>query len=98
MTTSDALDLTQAALWAAFLASAPIILAVLVVGLVVAIVQAVTQIQEMTLTFAPKIVVAMVVLMVSANFIGGVVSRFADRAYSMIERPVGAKGAPERSR
>jgi flagellar biosynthetic protein FliQ len=49
-----ALDLAQGALTMALMLSAPILVAALVVGTVVSIFQAATQIQEMTLSFVPK--------------------------------------------
>jgi len=46
--------------------SAPILLSAIVVGLTISIIQSVTQIQEQTLTFVPKIFAALLVLIVSA--------------------------------
>ncbi|MBQ7286137.1 MAG: flagellar biosynthetic protein FliQ [Candidatus Gastranaerophilales bacterium] len=46
--------------------SAPILLSAIVVGLAISIIQSVTQIQEQTLTFVPKIFAALLVLIVSA--------------------------------
>lgn len=64
MTDSGVLELAQRALMVALLVSAPILGFGLVVGLVVSIFQAATQIQEMTLTFVPKIlaIIAAVVI------------------------------------
>jgi flagellar biosynthetic protein FliQ len=55
MTTDQAVDLTREALSLVLLLSAPVLLAALVIGLVISILQAVTQIQEQTLSFVPKI-------------------------------------------
>ncbi len=55
MTDAGVLDLAQRALMVAVLVSAPVLGIGLVVGLIVSIFQAATQIQEMTLTFVPKI-------------------------------------------
>jgi len=57
---SVALELGRNAFWMAMSTSAPILLIGLVVGLIIALFQAVTQLQEQTLTFVPKIA-AMVV-------------------------------------
>jgi len=51
----DALELGREAFWMAMYTSAPILIIGLVVGLVIALFQAVTQLQEQTLTFVPKI-------------------------------------------
>lgn len=59
-----ALYLLAETLKTAALISAPVLFASLIVGLLVSIVQVVTQIQEMTLTFVPKLIVAMFVLLV----------------------------------
>ena len=56
MTDAAALEVTQRALMLAIMISAPVLGIGLVVGLVVAVFQAATQINEMTLTFIPKIV------------------------------------------
>ncbi len=57
---SEALELGRNAFWMAMSTSAPILVIGLVVGVLIAMVQAVTQLQEQTLTFVPKIA-AMVV-------------------------------------
>ena len=64
--------------------SLPILLVGLVVGLVISIFQAVTQIQEMTLTFIPKIVVILLVTAVTASFIGSQIFAFANETYAHI--------------
>lgn len=62
MRSDIALQLMGELFWNALLISAPILLLVLVVGLVVGIFQVVTQIQEISLTFIPKIIAAMVAI------------------------------------
>jgi len=59
------LTVGQEAMWLLLLVSAPILVAVLVVGLLVSIFQAITQIQEATLSFVPKLVACMLVFMVA---------------------------------
>jgi len=56
------MELAGRSLWVALQASLPVLLAVLVTGVLVSIFQAVTQIQEMTLTFIPKILAAVAVV------------------------------------
>lgn len=55
MTESDIIDLTREAIWLTIKISTPVMLIGLAVGVLVALVQALTQIQEMTLAFVPKI-------------------------------------------
>lgn len=57
-----ALQLMSEMLWTGLLISAPILAFALLVGLLVSVFQVVTQIQEMTLTFIPKILVVLVTL------------------------------------
>jgi flagellar biosynthesis protein FliQ len=59
-----ALQLLSEVLWNALLISAPLLAVTLLVGLLVSVVQVVTQVQEQSLTFIPKIIAAVVVLVV----------------------------------
>ncbi|OIP44077.1 MAG: flagellar biosynthetic protein FliQ [Deltaproteobacteria bacterium CG_4_10_14_3_um_filter_60_8] len=63
MGTFDVLTLANNAIMITMLLSAPLLLVGMVVGMVIALFQAVTQIQEMTLTFVPKIFAIMFTLM-----------------------------------
>jgi flagellar biosynthetic protein FliQ len=58
MNEADALDIVQAAIWTVLAASGPAVLAAMIVGVTVALLQALTQVQEITLTFVPKILAA----------------------------------------
>ncbi len=62
MTQELVIALAKNALWTTLLVSAPILIFGLVVGLAIGIFQAVTQIQELTLTFVPKILVVILAL------------------------------------
>lgn len=67
----------------------PLMLAGLVVGLVISVFQAVTQIQEMTLTFIPKIVVTAVVLVVGGPWMLDELLHYTEELYGAIPRLVG---------
>ncbi|NPB09146.1 MAG: flagellar biosynthesis protein FliQ [Thermodesulfobacteria bacterium] len=69
MTENTVVGLAREAIELTLLISMPMLLAGLVVGLVISIFQAVTQIQEMTLTFVPKIVAVLLALLVSFPWI-----------------------------
>jgi flagellar biosynthetic protein FliQ len=86
MNEADALDLIRAAIWTVIVGSGPAVAAAMAVGVVVALVQALTQIQEMTLTFVPKIVVIFFVVSLTAPFIGGQVYAFTEMVYGRIEK------------
>ena len=85
MNQADALDLVRSAIWAVILASGPSVVAAMVVGLAISLLQAVTQIQEATLTFIPKIIIVFLAAMITAPFIGGVLFGFSEQVYSHIE-------------
>ena len=85
MNEADALGLMQATIWTIIVASGPAIGVAMLVGIIVALFQALTQIQEMTLTFVPKIIAVFVVLSLTASFIGAQMSLFTQQIYSRIE-------------
>jgi flagellar biosynthesis protein FliQ len=55
------------------------------IGIVIALLQALTQVQEMTLTFIPKIIAILVICSLTAPFIGAVIYAFAEQVYARIE-------------
>ncbi|MES2351271.1 MAG: flagellar biosynthesis protein FliQ [Pseudomonadota bacterium] len=59
-----AMQLLADVLWNALLISAPLLAVTLVVGLLVSVIQVVTQVQEASLTFIPKVIAAVVVMVV----------------------------------
>ncbi|MGV6810866.1 MAG: flagellar biosynthetic protein FliQ [Brevirhabdus sp.] len=65
-------------------ASAPVLIVALGVGLVIAFVQALTQIQEMTLTFVPKIAAIFITLALSMPFIYSTLTRLSDQVFDLI--------------
>jgi len=85
MNEADALDLVQYAIWTVLIASAPAVLAAMVVGVGIALVQALTQVQEITLTFVPKIVVILLVIVFTGPFIGAQVNAFTTVIFQRIE-------------
>lgn len=69
-------DLTRQALWIAVRMSAPLLAVALVVGVVIGLFQALTSVQEMTLTFVPKIGLMLVVFWVSMSFMTATLAGF----------------------
>ena len=65
MDPQDAIDLGREALWTMLLIGSPVLVAGMIVGLVIGLFQALTQIQEQTVVFVPKIIVMLLVLSVS---------------------------------
>lgn len=68
MTEAMIFDALREALWLAVRISAPLLLVALVAGVVIGLFQALTSVQEMTLTFVPKVAAMLVVFWVSMSF------------------------------
>lgn len=68
MDTSAVLDIGQQGLWIAAKLSAPVLLTALVVGFAVSLVQSITQIQEVTLSFVPKVISVGIALLVCGHW------------------------------
>lgn len=87
MNEAEVIDIMRAALWTAFLVSVPILFAALVVGTVIGLFQALTSVQELTLTFVPKLGAIFVIFWLSLGFIGQtLVSFYQAQIISMIAR------------
>jgi flagellar biosynthesis protein FliQ len=86
MNEADALEIVQRTIVTILMVSGPLVGAAMIVGVVVALLQALTQIQETTLTFVPKIVAMIAVLGLSAPFIGSKINMLAQFAYGKIEK------------
>ena len=88
MDPQSAIDLGREALWTTLIVASPVLIAAIVVGLVIGLFQAMTQIQEQSLVFVPKIIVMVIVLSISlpwlisrmvqytSTLIGGIPGRF----------------------
>ena len=68
MTDAQVLDIMSGALSVAARVSGPVLAVALVIGVVVSLLQTVTQIQEMTLTFVPKLIAAGAILIFGGNW------------------------------
>jgi flagellar biosynthetic protein FliQ len=84
MTYATALSLGREAIVVALLVCGPALLLGLVTGLVISIFQAVTQIQEPTLTFIPKIVVVALALLLFGPFMLAMLTDFMQRVFNDI--------------
>lgn len=79
MAPTDAIEIARAALMLVLTIAGPMLIAALIVGVAIGLLQALTQVQEMTLTFVPKLVVLGTVLLLSLPMIGQALSVFMDR-------------------
>jgi flagellar biosynthetic protein FliQ len=68
MTGPETLDVARDAIWTIVVVSAPLMVAGLVVGVVISLLQALTQIQEQTLVFVPKIIAIFVTMILALPF------------------------------
>lgn len=84
MDAGDVYQLMSEAIWTVFFASGPVLLAALMVGLGIALFQALTSVQDMTLTFVPKVAVILVVLGLSLPFMYSMLTKLSDEVFSLI--------------
>jgi flagellar biosynthetic protein FliQ len=77
-------EITRLTLTTTLIASAPVLVVALGVGLIIAFFQALTQIQEMTLTFVPKIAAIFVTLALSLPFIFSTLNALSNRVFDLI--------------
>jgi flagellar biosynthetic protein FliQ len=70
MSSADYIDFARQAIWVLLEVAAPAMLTALVVGLGIGLLQALTQIQEMTLVFVPKIIAIFLMLLITLPFAG----------------------------
>lgn len=84
MNGADILDIASDAVWTLILLSAPMMIVGLLVGVVIALFQALTQIQEMTLVFVPKILAIFVTMLLSLPFMGAAMDGFMTRLVDKI--------------
>ena len=89
MDSQQAFHLGQQGLYMLLLVSAPVLLAVLVVGLVVSVFQAATQINEATLSFVPKVVAAVAMLAVAGPWMLTMLVEYIQRTLLAIPTAVG---------
>lgn len=84
MTEEEILDLFMNAMYASFKLAAPVLIASIVIGLLVAIFQAATQIHEQTLTFVPKVLVIALMLLVLGSWMIRIVTEFFNMIFDKI--------------
>jgi flagellar biosynthesis protein FliQ len=89
MTPETVIDVGRDALWVIALLSAPLLLSALAVGLFVGMIQAATQIQEMTLTFIPKLIVLALALLISGSWMISVLTDFSTTLIQSIPDLIG---------
>lgn len=85
MEATDIVNILRDATWVLLIVSAPMMITALVVGLSVSLLQALTQIQEMTLTFVPKVTAMLFVMMLALPFMIQSLQDFTNNLFLRIE-------------
>jgi flagellar biosynthetic protein FliQ len=89
MTPGTVISIVRQALEVAMLTAGPLLLASLITGLLISIFQAATQINEMTLTFIPKLVVMFLVLVILGPWMLSMIVDYVVRLYGSIPALIG---------
>ncbi len=84
MTPESVMTIGQQAMELTLMVSAPLLLTALIIGLIVSIFQAATQINEMTLSFIPKLIAMFAVLILSGPWMLGIMLDYMTRLFSSI--------------
>ncbi len=84
MSQSDVYTILSDAIMTVLIASGPILAIALAVGLGIAVFQALTQVQEMTLTFVPKIVAILIGTSLTLPFIFAMLHKLSDKVFDLI--------------
>jgi flagellar biosynthetic protein FliQ len=86
MTAPAALEWFRTLLWTAVLVAGPSVLAVVIVGLVMAILQAATQVNDQTVAFAPKAIAMVLALVASGPWMLAELAHFTTAVFSALAR------------
>jgi flagellar biosynthesis protein FliQ len=84
MNANDVIDIGRDAIVVSLKLGGPVMLIALVVGLAISLFQALTQIQEMTLTYVPKIVAILLAMMVLLPFMLSTLTSFTQRLFDRV--------------
>jgi flagellar biosynthesis protein FliQ len=84
MTGPEVLDIARSGIFLLLQLSTPMMVMGLVVGVVIALLQALTQVQEMTLVFVPKIIAVFLTLLLTLPFMGQALTSYMDMIFARI--------------
>lgn len=79
MSGAEVLDIARDGIWTLLKVAGPMMLVGLAVGVIIALFQALTQIQEMTLVFIPKIVAIFLTMLITLPYMGSALAGYMDR-------------------
>jgi flagellar biosynthetic protein FliQ len=87
MTEAEAIDFARESIWVLLMLAAPGMLTALVVGVAIGLLQALTQVQEMTLDFVRKILAIFLVMLIALPFAGSAMATYMDNVVARIAQP-----------
>jgi len=87
MTGAETIDFARESIWVLLILAAPGMLTALFVGVAIGLLQALTQVQEMTLVFVPKILAIFLVLLIALPFAGQAMATYMDGVAARIAQP-----------
>lgn len=84
MTEDIVLSIGRDAIWTTVILAAPLLLSALIVGLIVSVIQAITQINESTLTFIPKMLAIVIVMIILAPWMTQMITSYTTELFTSI--------------
>ena len=89
MSVDTVIDIARETVMIILKVSAPMLLASMVVGLIISVFQTITSIQEQTLTFVPKLIVTLLMVVLTGGWIMNTIAEFATRLFQSFGRFIG---------
>jgi flagellar biosynthetic protein FliQ len=89
LSVEQVIDIARNTVWTILLVSAPMLLISLVIGLIVSIFQTITSIQEQTLTFVPKFIAIMAMILIAGNWMLNKLSEYMIDLYNNFSTYIG---------
>ena len=84
MTNAEALDLLRGAVVVAAKLCGPVLLLSMIIGIIISIIQAATQIHEQTLTFVPKLIIIVIVFLITGSWMMSMLQEYTLELFSMM--------------
>ncbi len=80
----DIIEIAHQMLWITFLLSMPVLLTAMIVGLMISLVQTVTGVQEMTITFVPKLMAVLATLAIALPWMNSMLLEYTRNLWSLM--------------
>lgn len=89
MSAEQVIDIARMAIWTIIKVSAPMLLVSIVIGLIVSVFQTITSIQEQTLTFVPKFLAIMAIVLICGNWMLNTLSEYVTELFNSFSTYIG---------